>query len=116
MPVPPYSSSTVRPSRPCSPSFGHSANGNWLVASASAARGAASAAAKWATLWRSRSISSPRSKFRDGTCIAVAPRRDCREWTHPAGERATAGRAVTRTGDGPQRNGVRERSEHKFKN
>ena len=60
-----------------------------------------SEAAKWATLWRSRSMSSPRSKFRDGTCIVVAPRRDGREWTHPAGERAAVGRTATRTGDGP---------------
>src|SRR3712207_1458185 len=49
MPAPPYSSSTVTPSTPRSPSLRQRSAGNSLRASISAARGAISAAAKRAT-------------------------------------------------------------------
>src|SRR3712207_3314689 len=64
MPAPPYSSSTVTPSTPRSPSLRQRSAGNSFRASISAARGATSAAAKRATSARRASAVSPRPKSR----------------------------------------------------
>ena len=71
MPAPPYSSSTVMPSRPSAPSFGQSARGNSFVRSISAASGATSDAAKSATVSRSMSAVSPRSKSNGGRLLEI---------------------------------------------
>src|ERR1700712_5290349 len=66
MPAPPYSSSTVTPSTPRSPSLRQRSAGNSLSRSIAAARGAISTAANASTVLRSMSAVSPRSKFRPG--------------------------------------------------
>src|SRR5690606_24081693 len=72
MSLPPYSPGTVRPSRPISPSFGHSSCGNALSWSMAAARGAISACAKRLTASRSASMSSPSGKARTPSVTADA--------------------------------------------
>src|SRR5690606_23957631 len=64
MPLPPYSSSTVRPSRPISPSLGHSSCGKALSRSIAAARGAISDCAKRLTASRRASMASPSGNAR----------------------------------------------------
>src|SRR6266568_5074685 len=64
--VPPYSSSTVIPSRPSSPIFRHRPIGNGLLLSLSPARGPISTAANCCTVARSMSTVSPRWKFSAG--------------------------------------------------
>ena len=67
MSVPPYSSLTVMPCTPRSPSFFHRSAGNSFTRSISAARGAISAAQKDCSVSRRASMVSPRLKFRLGT-------------------------------------------------
>src|SRR4051812_12678549 len=62
-PAPPYSSPTVIPRSPRSPSLPQRSAGKTLSRSMSAARGAISSAAKARTVSRNMSIVSPRSKF-----------------------------------------------------
>ena len=71
--VPPYSSSTVMPCRPRSPSFFHRSAGNSFFWSTSAARGAISSAAKDCTVSRSISMVSPRWKSRLGMFMNGSP-------------------------------------------
>src|SRR5512146_3425998 len=72
MSAPPYSSGTVMPSTPRSPSLRPRSIGNWSVRSISAARGAISACAKSRTASRSASMSAPRSKSSPGSCIGLS--------------------------------------------
>ena len=62
--APPYSSLTVTPRTPKSPSFFHISSGNWLLWSTSAAIGAISFWAKWRTLSRRATRVSSRSKLK----------------------------------------------------
>src|SRR3712207_3399298 len=78
MPAPPYSSSTVTPRTPRSPSLRQRPYGNSLRASISAARGATSAAAKRATSARRASGVSPRPRSRPWgllSMMGLLPRR-----------------------------------------
>src|SRR3954462_15333857 len=70
--APPYSSDTVIPRTPISPILRHRSIGNWSLRSISAARGAISLWAKACTVSRSASRSSPRPKFRPGSCMEVS--------------------------------------------
>ena len=70
--LPPYSSFTVMPSRPSSPSLRHRSCGNRLSRSMSAARGAISVGGEVAARRRAANrSSSPRSKFRPGSCMCL---------------------------------------------
>ncbi len=72
MSAPPYSSLTVMPSTPRSPSLRHRSIGNWSVRSISAARGAISAWAKSCTASRSASMSAPSWKSIPRSCIVIS--------------------------------------------
>ena len=73
MSVPPYSSGTVMPCRPRSPSFFHRSTGKRLSLSMRAARGAISFDAKSRIVSRICAMSSPRSKASAGTWDIGSP-------------------------------------------
>ena len=73
IPAPPYSSSTVTPNTPKSPIFRQRSAGKSFSRSIAAARGAISSAANAATLSRSMSALSPKSKLSgDGRLTRLA--------------------------------------------